>query len=120
MAGMNLEPFPRQVLMGQAAAGATWYSKTYDLSGWTDLTWWFEPMATLPAGQSNPATLFVESSNDLNGPWEQLIPGGSDPNIGNVTTGTVTLTARWVRFRVDIVLQEATLLAVRAVARRNQ
>ena len=117
MEGRNIAPFPRQVLLGGSAGAVSWTSETFDIQEFKSLVWTFEVYASLPGAVSNPATLYLETSNDFNGPWVDLIPGGEDPNVGTVAAGAVEDAGRFLRARVSVFQGEAAMVAVRCVAR---
>lgn len=118
MAGLNLAPFPRQTLVGGTAmAPAVYYSETYDLEDYRTLTYAMETTSSLPANASVPAVVYLQASNDLQGPWEELLPGGDGPTVGNTVTAAVTVTGRYLRVRVEVVALEIATLAVWLVAR---
>lgn len=119
MAGLNLVPFPRQVLLGLTGAVVSYYSETYDLRDYRTLVYTMTTYAAMPNSMSPPALLFLDSSNDLQGPWEDLIPSGTGPTVGNTVNGTEALPARYLRVRVDAQAGEAVSVAIVLVARSS-
>lgn len=119
MEARNFAPFPRQVLMGGpiGTGSRSWYSKTSDVEGFKSIAWMFEVYATLPGAVTNPATLYLETCNDFNGPWVDLIPGGVNPNVATPSSGLVEDPGRYLRARIEIFQNEMTMVAVRCVAR---
>lgn len=120
MTAMSFEPFVRQVLIGGATGSATCRSEVREAVAWSSLAWWLDLLAGIPGTVTNPLTLFIETCDVPDGAdedWLQLIPGGENPNVGAPSTGSVTPTGRFVRFRVEIVAGEAVAFAVRAVGR---
>jgi hypothetical protein len=117
---MALEPFPRQILIGGASATMDYRSTVYDALDWSTVTWSLDVLAGLPGTVTDPLTMFVETSEFADAPddqWVQLIPGGEAPNVGTPATGTVTPTARFIRFRVRVTSDEIVAFAIHAVGR---
>lgn len=114
-----LVPFPRQVLLGgpTGTGSRSWYSETFDVEGFKTIAWMFEVYVSLPGAVTNPAALYLETSNDVNGPWVDLIPGGEDPNVGTPANGAVSNPGKHLRARVEVTQAESVLLALRCVAR---
>jgi len=117
MAGRNLDPFARQTPVGMAPSGTPYDAETFDLRDYRTLHWTIETHASLPGTVSDPARLYLRASNDVLGPWVDLIPGGVAPDTGEVANGTVTVTGRFVRPRVAIAADEVTTFEIRLVAR---
>lgn len=120
MEGLNLVPFPRQTLVGMAPSGTEYDAEPYDLRDYRTVHWTIKTYASLPGTVSDPARLYLQASNDILGPWDDLNPGGSAPaNIGDTANGSVTLTARFLKARIVISADEVTTFAVQLVARRK-
>lgn len=118
MDGLNLVPFPRQTLVGMAPSGTVYDAEPYDLRDYKSVHWTIKTYASLPGTVSDPARLFLQASNDILGPWVDLIPGGAAPaNIGDAANGDLTLTGRFLMPRIVIAADEVTTLAVRVVVR---
>ena len=120
MEGLNLVPFPRQALVGMAPSGTGYDAEPYDLRDYKTVHWTMQTYASLPGTVSDPARLYLQVSNDIQGPWLDLIPGGAAPaNIGDVANGSVTLTGRFLKPRIAIAADEVTTFAARLVAREQ-
>ena len=117
MAGLNLVPFPRQTLVGMAPGGTAYDAETYDLRDYRILHWTIQTFASLPGTVSDPARLYLQTSNDIQGPWADLIPGGVAPNTGDTDNDSVTLTGRFMKPRIVISADEVTTFAVRLTGR---
>lgn len=102
MAGIPLEPFPRQTLVANSGAAVSYFSETYDLRDYRSVAWWIRTHASLPATVNDPVRMYLQASNDEQGPWVDLIAGGEAPLIGNTSTGAVQMNGRYLRTRVDI------------------
>jgi len=77
-----------------------------------------ETHASLPGTESDPARLYLRASNDVLGPWVDLIPGGAAPaDVGEVANGSVTLTGRFLSPRIVVAADEVTAIEVRLLAR---
>ena len=61
MAGINLEPFPRQVLIGLTAAVVSYYSEAYDLKDYRTVVYTMTTYASLPGSASPPALKSISS-----------------------------------------------------------
>jgi hypothetical protein len=83
MAGRNLEPFPRQVLLGLTGAVVSYYSEVYDLKDFRTVGYRMTTYAAMPNSMSPPALMFLDCGNDPEGPFEDLVPGGTGPAVGN-------------------------------------
>ena len=120
MAGLNLEPFPRQTLVGMAPSGTAYDAEPYDLKDYKTVHWTIETYASLPGTVSDPARLYLHASNDIQGPWVDLIPGGAAPaNIGDVANGSVTLTGRYLKPRLLVAADEVATSSVQLLVRRE-
>ena len=117
MAGIPLQPFPRQTLVANVGAAVSYFSETYDLKDYRSLAWWIQTYASLPATVNDPVRMYLQASNDEQGPWVDLIPGGEAPLIGDTSTGALLLNGRYLRTRVDISADEVATFVVRLVAR---
>jgi len=119
MPGLNLEPFPRQVLIGLTAGVVSYYSESYDLKDYRTVAYTMTTYASMPNSTSPPALMFLDASNDPQGPWDELIPAGTGPAVGGTVNGTETVTGRYLRVRVDVLNGETTAFQVRLVARSD-
>ena len=118
MSGRNIEPFPRGVLVAQAADDTTFYSDPFEAGDVKSLAYWFETLGSYPASVTNPATAYVETSSVLSfHAWNNLTPSGISPNIGTPATGAVQDPMKYMRVRMVVVQGEAPLLEFRIVAR---
>lgn len=118
MEGLNLVPFPRQTLVGMAPSGTQYDAEPYDLRDYKTVHWTIQMYAAVPGTVSDPARLYLQASNDILGPWVDLIPGGAAPaNIGEVANGSVTMTARFLKPRILIAADEVATFEARLVAR---
>ena len=119
MAGIPLEPFPRQTLVANVGAAVSYFSETYDLKEHRSLTWWIQTYASLPATVNDPVRMYLKASNDEQGPWVDLIPGGEAPLIGDTSSGVVLVNGRYLRTRVDVSADEVATFAIRLVGRTD-
>ena len=117
MAGIPLEPYPRQTLVANVGAAVSYFSETYDLKDYRTVAWAIETYASLPATVNDPVRMYLQASNDEQGPWVDLIPGGEAPLIGTATNGSVLMNGRYLRTRVDISADEVASFSVRLVVR---
>jgi len=118
MEGLNLVPFPRQTLVGIAPSGTAYDSEVLDLRDYRTVHWTLETYASLPGTVSDPARIFLRVSNDVLGPWADLIPGGAAPaDIGEVANGSVTLTGRFLSPRIVVAADEVATMRAGLVAR---
>ena len=117
--GIALEPFPRQVLIGNSGGLVMYLGPIYDATHWMSIAWWFEVYAGLLATPGAPATAYLLTSEHMNGPWTDMIPGGEEGAIGVVDTGVVEDPQRYVRAAISVRSGEATSVAFRMVARHG-
>jgi hypothetical protein len=117
MAGLNLVPFPRQTLLGGPVSDFEYPSEVYDLTGYRTVAWTLYTAGIMPGSVTFPATYFVETAADLQGPFTELNTGGTAPNSGTPANGSGDLPARFLRVRVVILQDEAATVEVRLVAR---
>ena len=102
--GMALEPFPRQTLVGSPGGIVSYYSEIYDSKDWKSVAWWLQCYGSLPAVAGVPLTMYIETGETVEGPWEELgtqIIGG-----GEVYTGVVNDPGSLMRFRLDVQTDE--------------
>ena len=116
--GQHRERATRHPSSEGPSSGTAYDSEGLDLKDHRTLHWTLETYASLPGTVSDPARLYLRASNDVLGPWVDLIPGGAAPaNIGEVANGVVTLTGRFLSPRVVIAADEVTAIEIRLVAR---
>lgn len=112
--GENVEPFPRQTLIGNPSLAVSYYSPIYDSVRWKSIAWWYECYAFLP-GVTGLPTFYLETADVLNGPWTALAT--QTAAAGERYTGAVEDPGSLVRARVAVPATEAVAVAVRFVAR---
>lgn len=115
--GIALEPFPRQVLVGNSGGPVVYLGPIYDATHWKSIAWWFEVYAGLLGTPGSPATAYLNTSESMDGPWRELIPGGEPGDIGVIDAGAVMYPARYVRAAISIRSGETAVVALRIVAR---
>jgi len=115
--GIALEPFPRQVLVGNSGGAVVYLGPIYDSTHWKSIAWWFEVYAALLGTPGDPATAYLNTSATMEGPWTELIPGGEAAPIGAIETGSVENPARYVRAAISVRAGETASVAMRMVAR---
>jgi len=114
--GLALEPFPRQTLVGIEAGQATYYSEAYNSVHWKSIAWWLECYGCIPTGAiANPVTVYLETSESIDGPWEQLDSHGAVE--GTRYNGSVSDPASIVRVRIVVEAGFILTLAFRMLAR---
>jgi hypothetical protein len=96
-----------------------YFSKVYDLQEYRTLCWSFEVGANLDGGNTTPATMYLQASDDEGfvDAWEELIAGGESPTVASTARGTVTCKARYVRVRIEVEAGQAVAVAVWLLAR---
>jgi len=122
VAGLVLEPFPKQVYIGYGPVGnppAVYDSRVYEATGWKEVTYWAELYGRFGLGVvPTPVTAFFRTSDDVLGPWIDLVPGGETPAIGAVIINSVsTGFGRYMRFVLEVTAGEITVVSLRVVAR---
>jgi len=115
--GIALEPFPRQVLVGNSGGPVVYLGPIYDATHWKSIAWWFEVYAGLLGTAGAPATAYLNTAEQMDGPWTELIPGGEAGAIGVIDTGAVTNPSRYVRAAINVRTGETTAVALRIVVR---
>ena len=120
MPGFNFAPYPRQTLGGgSGGSGVVYYSETFDFRDLRFLRYAMETYSSIPGLVAVPATMFLQCSNDVQGPWEELIPGGDGPLVGDLLMGDVLVTGRFLRVRVSISDGEVVTFGVQFTARTD-
>ena len=112
----SLEPFPRQTLVGVATGPIAYYSPFYDSKNWKSVAWWFECYGCLPSGaMANPVTMYLESGESLDGPFEQL----ASQTAVELTryTGSIQNSRSLLRVRVVVEANFILTVAIRIVTR---
>ena len=98
-----------------------YFSQVLDLGEYKTLSWSFEVGANLDGGNTTPATMWLQASDDeaFETAWEELIAGGESPTVASTARGTVTCKARFVKVRVEVEPGQVVVLAVWIEARRS-
>jgi hypothetical protein len=115
--GIALEPFPRQVLVGNSVGPVVYLGPIYDATHWKSIAWWFEVYAGLLGTAGAPATAYLDTSENMDGPWTELIPGGEAGAIGVIDAGSVMNPSRYVRAAISARAGDTVAVALRLVAR---
>jgi len=115
--GIALEPFPRQVLVGNSGGAVVYLGPIYDATHWKSIAWWFEVYAALLGTPGAPATAYLNTAETIEGPWTELIVGGEPGAVGVIDTGVVEDPGRFVRASISVRTGEMAALAFRMVAR---
>jgi hypothetical protein len=98
-----------------------YYSAVLDLEEFKTLSWSFEVGANLDGGNTTPATMWLQASDDEGfvDAWEELIAGGESPTVASTARGTVDCRARYVRVRLEVETGQAVAVAVWLLARHR-
>ena len=96
-----------------------YFSGVYDVQEYKTLAWSFEVGANLDAGNTTPATMYLQASDDAGfvDAWEELIAGGESPMVASTTRGSVTCKARYVRVRIELETGQVAVVALWLLAR---
>jgi hypothetical protein len=95
----------------------SYYSPIYDATHWKSIAWWLECYGSMPGVSGPPVTAYIETSESLTGPWDDMIPGGASVSAGQVSTGALEDPASLVRVRVEVQAGEISTVALRLIAR---
>lgn len=113
--GIVLEPFPRQTLVGISGGTYSYPSAIYDSRAWKSIAWWVQGYGSLPGVTGLPLTMYLESSESMNGPW--IVLASQAFGVNDIFSGDVSDPASLVRVRIDIIASEVSTVACRLVAR---
>jgi hypothetical protein len=97
----------------------TYTSDTYDSRGWKSIHWWLQCDGSMPGVSGPPVTGYLQTSESLEGPWEDLIPGGQQVSGGQTAQGEVDDPGSLLRACIEIQQGEISTVAFRIVARRR-
>jgi len=114
-AGLALEPFPRQTLVGIPGSTASYLSPLYDSTHWKSVAWWFECYGSLPGLTGPPLTAYIETSESMDGPWVQL--DSQTASAVQQFSGDVSDPGSLLRIRIAIQASEVSSVGFRIVAR---
>jgi hypothetical protein len=118
MAGRNIEPLPRGTLVANASNDTEYVSDPFDCGDAESLAYSIQVDGAFPQTVTDPVVAYLETSSVLNfGTWNNLTPGGIQPQIGMPLLGELTGSLRWARVRVVILQGEVATVAVALVCR---